>query len=166
MPQWLREFLTPIVGWTVVFTFVGASVGAVGAITREAPLSAPLLLGLFLGAAGLTCGLTYSAVALRGRHPRALAWVPTLVAGASIGALPVVVLALAAVRDGATFQNGVRDGLSMACLGAVTAAIVRWRDGRRARAAEALADPSVREFVTGLRQARTERVNRTAVRDR
>lgn len=122
MPQWLREFLTPSVGWTVVFTFVGASVGAVGAITREAPLSAPLLLGLFLGAAGLTCGLTYSAVALRGRHPRALAWVPTLVAGASIGALPVVVLALA--------------------------------------------DPSVREFVTGLHQAPTERANRTAVRDR
>lgn len=166
MPQWLREFLTPIVGWTVVFTVVGASAGAVGAIGREAPLSTPLLLGLFLGAAGLTCGLTYSAVALRGRHPRALAWVPTLLAGASIGALPVAVLALAAVREGATFQNGVRDGLLMACLGAVTAAIVRWRDGRRARTVEALADPSIQEFVTGLRQAPPERANRTAVGDR
>jgi hypothetical protein len=166
MPQWLREFLTPIVGWTVVFAFVGASVGAVGAISSAAPLGTPLVLGLFLGAAGLTCGLTYSALALRGRHPRAVAWLPTLVAGASIGAFPVVVLALAAVREGATFQNGVRDGLSMACLGAATAAIVRWRDGRRARTVEALADPSDQEFMAALRQEATERANLTAVGDR
>jgi hypothetical protein len=162
MLGWLREHVAPIVSWTAAWTVFGATLGLASAVLSESTAggsawSYASLLGVFFGIAGISCALLYHGLALRGRPPRFLSRSATTLYGAAVGFLPVLIFVLDSAKRGSTLVNGVRDAILMTALGAATALYLRWRDKRRARAREILANPDARNLVDARQRTAAKR---------
>ncbi len=166
MLGWLREHVAPIASWTTAWTAVGAVLGGASAaistlagVSAVGPsvLGATLLLALWFGVAGFFCSLLYHGLALRGRPARYLSARATALYGALVGILPVVMGIINASRRGAQVFGGVSAAVTLTGLGAATALYLRWRDQRRVRMQQELADPTAQLVADVLRRETTER---------
>lgn len=169
MLTWLREQLAPIASWTAAWTAVGAVIGLATAVRGPGSFGQDLLTAapfsaLYLGVTGFFCALFYHGFALRGRPPRHVSARTTGLYGAAVGVLPVLSFALDAASRGITLENGVRDGIAVAALGAATALYLRWRDARSQRAWGQLTGPSSPSVDEMLRRESVSRGQPTASR--
>lgn len=142
MSGWIREHVAPVASWTAAWTAVGALIGgAAYAVASMAGLSTlgltglriVLLSGLALGVCGIICALVYHGLALRGRPPRHISALATLMYGALAGLLPILTWTLEAKRRGSQSAFTFSAAVVMTGMSAATALYLRWRDQRRYR---------------------------------